>query len=234
MARQSLRAYCCLYWVKIMERTITVRGIGTASVKPDYIAVTLNIVSTDLEYTKSVENANKRIELLQKAVISSGFAKEDLKTLSFNVRTNYEGETDENGRYHNVFAGYVCRYTLKLSFDMDAKRLADTLTAISDSGANAEFSIQFTLKNSEIISEELLKSATENARRKAEILCEASGAKLGTLLKIDYDWTDINVFSASAYTMERERGIVAAGAVPEFEPEDIKSRDSAAFVWEIT
>ena len=62
-----------------MERTITVRGIGTASVKPDYIAVTLNIVSTDLEYTKSVENANKRIELLQKAVISSGFAKEDLK-----------------------------------------------------------------------------------------------------------------------------------------------------------
>lgn len=217
-----------------MPRTITVRGVGTASVKPDFIAVTLNIVSKDKEYSKSVEDANRRIELLQRAVVSSGFAKEDLKTLSFKVRTNYEGETDENGRYHNVFAGYVCRYTLKLSFDMDAKRLAETLTAISDSGANAEFSIQFTVKDPERVSAELLRSATENARQKAEVLCAASGAKLGTLLKIDYDWTDINVFSASAYTMERERGIVAAGAVPEFEPEDIKSQDSAAFTWEIT
>lgn len=217
-----------------MERTITVRGIGTASVKPDYIAVTLDIVSKDKEYSESVENANKRIELLQKAVVSSGFAKEDLKTLSFNVCTNYEGETDEHGRYHNVFAGYVCRYSLKLSFDMDAKRLAETLTAISNSGADAEFSIQFTVKDSERVSAELLRSAAENARQKAEVLCAASGAKLGTLLKIDYDWTDINVFSASTYTMERERGIVAAGAVPEFEPEDIKSQDSAAFIWEIT
>lgn len=216
-----------------MERTITVRGIGTASVKPDFIAITLNIVSKDMEYTKSVENANKRIGMLQNAVMSSGFAKEDLKTLSFNVRTNYEGETDEHGRYRNVFAGYVCRYTLKLSFDMDAKRLAETLTAISDSGANAEFSIKFTVKDPEKISAELLRSATENARQKAEILCEASGAKLGTLIKIDYDWTDINVYSASAYTMEMERGIAAAGAVPEFEPEDIKSSDSAAFIWEI-
>ena len=216
-----------------MERTITVRGIGTASVKPDFIAVTLNIVSKDMEYSKSVENANKRIELLQKAVVSSGFAKEDLKTLSFNVRTNYEGETDEHGRYRNVFAGYVCRYTLKLSFDMDAKRLADTLTAISDSGADAEFSIKFTVKNPERVSAELLRSASENARQKAEVLCAASGAKLGSLLKIDYDWTNINVFSASAYTMEMERGVAAAGAVPEFEPEDIESSDSAAFIWEI-
>lgn len=183
----------------------------------------------------SVENANKRIKMLRNAVVSSGFAKEDLKTLSFNVRTNYEGETDEKGRYRNVFAGYVCRYSLKLSFNMDTKRLAQTLTAISDSGANAEFSIKFTVKNPERVSAELLRSATENARQKAEVLCAASGAKLGTLLKIDYDWTDVNVYSASVYdnNMERERGITAMGAVPEFEPEDIRSSDSATFIWEI-
>lgn len=216
-----------------MPRTITVKGIGTASVKPDFIAITLNIVSKDKEYAKSVEGANKRIELLQSAVVSSGFAKDDLKTLSFNVRTNYEGETDERGRYRNVFAGYVCRYTLRLSFDMNAKKLAETLTAISNSGADAEFSIKFTVKEPEKISAELLRAATENARQKAEILCAASGVKLGTLLNINYDWTDINVYSSSAYTMEMERGAVSAGAVPEFEPEDINSSDSAEFVWEI-
>ena len=216
-----------------MPRTITVKGIGTASVKPDFIAVTMNIVSKDKEYVKSVENANKRIEMLQNAVVSSGFAKEDLKTLAFNVSTNYEGETDEHGRYRNVFAGYVCRYTLKLSFDMDAKRLAQTLTAISESGANAEFSIKFTVKYPERVSAELLVSATENARQKAEVLCAASGAKLGMLIKINYDWTDVNVFSPSVYKMEMERGVAVTGAVPEFEPENIESNDSAVFIWEI-
>ncbi|MBD5129700.1 MAG: SIMPL domain-containing protein [Ruminococcaceae bacterium] len=214
-------------------RTITVRGIGTVSVKPDFIIVTLDIVSKAMEYNKSVENANKRIELLQNAVVSSGFAKEDLKTLSFDVRTNYENEQDRNGRYHNVFKGYACRYTLKLAFDFDAKKLADTLTAISDSNANAEFSIKFTVKNPENISAELLRSATENARKKAEILCVASGAKLGTLLNIDYSWTDINVYSASAYAMERDCCDYLL-SVPEFEPDDIKSQDSATFIWEIT
>lgn len=216
-----------------MDRTITVKGVGTVSVKPDYITISLNIVSKDKEYSKSVENANKRIELLQKAVVSSGSAKEDLKTLSFDVHTNYEGVTDEHGRYRNVFAGYVCRYALKLSFDMDAKRLAQTLTAVSDSGADAEFSIKFTVKNPEMISAELLESAAANARQKAETLCAASGAKLGALISIDYDWTDINVYSPSAYKMDMERGVAAAASVPEFEPEDIRSRDTAAFVWEL-
>lgn len=217
-----------------MDKTITVKGVGTASVKPDYIIITLNIASKKKEYQRSVDSANERIELLQKAIVSSGFVKEDLKTLSFSVNSSYESETDKNGRYHNVFAGYVCRYTLKLSFDMDAKRLAETLTAISASGADAEFSIQFSIKNPEIISEELLKSAAENARQKAEILCAASGVKLGALLNINYNWTDVNIFSPSAYTMERNIvPTLAKASVPEFEPENIKSRDSAAFVWEI-
>lgn len=215
-----------------MPRTITVRGIGTVSVKPDLVAITFNIISADKEYAAAVENANKSIQMLQNVVISSGFAKEDLKTLSFDVHSNYSREPDEQGEYHNVLVGYICRYMLKLSFDMDAKRLAQTLTAVSDSGADAEFSIKFTVKDPEKVSAELLKSATENARRKAEILCAASGAKLGALLNIDYNWTDINICSASNYSVGMERGI-AMTAVPEFEPENIKSSDSAAFIWEI-
>lgn len=216
-----------------MEKTIVVKGIGTASVKPDYIEISMQISSTEEKYAASVEAANKRIALLQNAVVAAGFPKEELKTLSFNVRANYEAVPDENGRYRSQFTGYRCDYQLKLSFDMDAKRLAETLTAISDSGADAEFSIQFTVKNPESVGAELLKSATENARQKAEVLTAASGVKLGALLKIDYNWADVNVVSASRYSMEMERGVAAAGAVPEFEPEDIKSNDSATFIWEI-
>ena len=51
-----------------------------------------------------------------------------------------------------------------------------------------ELSIVFTVKDPSAVNKELLKSATANAREKAEILCEASGVELGKLLIIDYNW----------------------------------------------
>ncbi len=217
-----------------MNRTITVKGVGTASAKPDFIVISMNIISKDPEYVKAVANANDRIALLQDAIMKAGFAKEDLKTLSFNVRTVYKNEQNVHGVWKSKFEGYECRYSLKLSMDMDSKRLAQTLTEISNSNANAEFNIEFTVKDPSNISAEVLRSATENAKRKAKVLCEASGESLGNLISIDYNWSDIHVASASRYAMnDMVRGIAADAGVPEFEPEDVHLSDSVTFVWEI-
>lgn len=215
-------------------RTITVKGIGTASAKPDLTVISLNITEKNREYTAAVNGANERIEKLQKAIAAVGFTKEDLKTLSFNARTNYENYRAEDGSYKQKFAGYICDFALKLSMDFDNKRLSETLTAIANSGANAEQSIAFTVKEPEKVSAQLLKSATENAREKAEVLCAASGVTLGELVNIDYSWNDITIHSASVYSEQlRGVGAVPAAAMPEFVPEDIKSSDSATFIWEI-
>lgn len=215
-------------------RTITVKGVGTASTKPDLTVISLSITEKNAEYVGAINGANERIEKLQKAVAAVGFAKEDLKTLSFNARINYENYRDKDGSYKQKFAGYVCDYSLKLSMDLDNKRLSETLTAIANSGADAEQSIAFTVKNPEKVSAQLLKSATENAREKAEVLCAASGVTLGELVNIDYSWNDISIHSPSVYSEQlRGVGAVAKAAMPEFEPEDIKSSDSATFVWEI-
>lgn len=217
-------------------RTITVKGVGTASTKPDLIVISLNIIEKAREYVDTVNGANERIEKLQAAITAAGFAKEDLKTLSFNARTNYENYRNEEGVYKQRFAGYACEYHLKLSMDFDNKRLSETLAAIANSGANAEQSIAFTVKNPEKVSAQLLKAATENAREKAEVLCTTSGVTLGELVDIIYNWSDISIHSASVYSEERLRGVdaaVPAAAMPEFEPDDIKSSDTATFVWEI-
>lgn len=215
-------------------RTITVKGVGTASTKPDLIVISLSITEKNAEYVGAINGANERIEKLQKAIAAVGFEKDDLKTLSFNARTNYENHRAMNGDYKQKFAGYVCDYDLKLSLDFDNKRLAETLTAISNSGANAEQSIAFTVKNPEKVSAQLLKSATENAREKAEVLCAASGVTLGELVNIDYSWNDISIHSPSVYSKQlRCMDAAPAAAMPEFVPEDIKSSDSATFIWEI-
>ncbi len=212
---------------------ITVKGVGTVKTKPDFVYISLELNSLDSEYTAAVNKANERIEKLQNALSAVGYAKDDLKTLNFNVSTEYD-YVQKNGRNERIFRGYNCSYSLKLGFDFTAKALANTLTAIANSGADAEFSISFTVKEPEKVSEALLASATENARKKAEILCKASGKTLGELVSIDYDWSEVSVYSDSGYALAAAPRMMKADAcVPEFTPDDINSSDSVAFVWEI-
>lgn len=212
---------------------ITVKGVGTVKTKPDFVYISLELNSLDSEYTAAVNKANESIEKLQNALSAVGYAKDDLKTLNFNVSTEYD-YVQKNGRNERIFRGYNCSYSLKLGFDFTAKALANTLTAIANSGADAEFSISFTVKEPEKVSEALLASATENARKKAEILCKASGKTLGELVSIDYDWSEVSVYSDSGYALAAAPRMMKADAcVPEFTPDDINSSDSVAFVWEI-
>ena len=218
-----------------MSRTITVRGVGSVSVKPDYITLSMTIDSQDKSYDRATEEAARRIDILQDATVSVGYKKDALKTASFNVETRYENVKDRQGNYKREFSGYACIYRLKLSFDFDSKQLARVISVIADSGAKPELSIAFTVKNPAKVNEELLISAAENTKAKEEILCKASGNKLGELLSIDYNWGELNIVSRTTYEMEDcipPMMAMSKCAAPEIEPDNIEVSDTVAFVWE--
>ena len=217
-------------------RTITVKGTGNVSARPDYIILTLNIEALSETYDRAMSEAAERIEKMQGAAVRVGYHKENLKTTSFNVQTRYENVKDRQGNYKREFAGYACTYRLKLAFDFDSKQLAKVIPAIADCGAKPELSIAFTVRNPSAVSEKLLISATENARAKAEILCKASGNALGQLLNIDYNWGELDVFSRTSYDVEdciQPLMAMSKCAAPEIEPDDIDVTDTVAFTWEI-
>lgn len=215
-------------------RSITVKGTGRLSVKPDLIVVSMTLETKDSEYEKTMETAAEKIELLNKSLEEIGFEKESVKTTNFNVSTDYESVRDTNGVYKSVLKGYVCSHNLKVEFDFDTKKLAKTLSAISRCLATPEFSVSFTVKDPTALNGELLKSAARNAREKAEILCSASGARLGELTNIEYNQVDINVYSPTEYRLESSRMMKAeALSNIEIEPDDVTVNDSAAFTWEI-
>ena len=219
-------------------RTITVKGTGNVSARPDYIILSLNIETLSKTYDRAMSEAAERIERLQGAAVCVGYRKEDLKTTSFDVQTRYENVKDRQGNYKREFVGYACSYRLKLAFDFDSKQLAKVISAIADCGAQPELSIAFTVKNPARVSEELLiiDQGQIVARAKAEILCKASGSTLGQLLNIDYNWGELNVFSRTSYDVEdciQPLMAMSKCAAPEIEPVDIDVTDTVAFTWEI-
>lgn len=214
-------------------RTITVKGIGAVSVKPDLIVLRLSMETAEYEYDAAMKAAAEKIDFLNKALEAAGFEKKSAKTADFRVRADYERLNDGKGNYTSVFMGYKCRHELKIEFDFDTKRLAKALSEISKCIAKPEISIDFTVKDSSAVSGELLKAAVKNAREKAEILCAASGAKLGELLSIDYNWGELHLYSATDYDVEGKCMMFGAADDMDIEPEEIKARDTATFAWEI-
>jgi len=216
-----------------MNRFITVKGMGNVYVKPDLIVITLGLQSQHKDYDKAIELATESINSLQNSIKSAGFDKSDLKTTSFNVMTHYENYKDKNNNYKSRFDGYICEQGLKLEFAFNTEIMSKALTAIAKASVNPQLNIQFSVKNKAAVSEELLLSATENAKLKAGILTKSSGVVLGDLVSIDYNWGELHLYSPTKYEVEYKCISLDNSCAPNIEPDDIDVSDTVTFVWEI-
>lgn len=215
-----------------MEKTIIVKGTGALSVKPDYIEIDINLETKNMTYEEAYTNSLEKIEKLIQSIENAGFNKEDLKTTNFNINTEYKSARNEKDEYQQVFDGYKVYHSLKISFDFDINKLNEILAQLTSSENNPNLSIRFTVKNPTEINEELLQSAADNARKTAEILCKSSNVSLGELVKIDYNWQDINLYSQTNYSAGMVMEASARKSI-DINPDDIQVKDTATFVWEI-
>ena len=118
---------------------------------------------------------------------------------------------------------------------MDIDRLKKITGDIASGKIDLEFSLDFTVSDKDALQKDMLVDATRNARQKAEILCAASGTKLGDLLEIHFSWGELNIISHTDYEADFTcmPAPQANAPGPDFTPEDINIKDTATFVWAI-
>lgn len=216
-----------------MERTITVKGTGKVSAKPDLIVVRMEIASRAARYEETMNGAATAISRLQNAIVKADFEKTALKTTDFSIDTDYESYRDEDGNYKSRFRGYVCVQKTKLEFPLDTNRLSRLIEQVSNSKAEPNLSIHFTVKDADALQDALLVNAAQNARHRAELLAEGAGATLGELLQIDYTWDELHVFSPTRLTFSEDI-LYSQERMPDLEPDDIDLSDHATFVWALS
>lgn len=215
-----------------MARTITVKGIGKVSTKPDYVVLPMTLESKYKDYNKAMDMAANHIQHLNETLFSIGFEKGSVKTTNFNVCTDDDRVKDRNGDYQSVFCGYEVTHNLKLAFDFDMGKLSQALSDIASCLSRPQLSVAFTVKNVTTINEEMLRFATANAKKKAEILWEASCVTMGDLIAIDYNWGKLDIYSHTRYDCCEDAMPLMAKSI-DIDPDDIDVSDTATFVWEI-
>ena len=210
------------------EPYIKIKGVGRVKRTPDTIVLSLDIEEKDVCYSNAVEGAAKQLKVMQENLATVGFQKDELKTTDFTISPDYENVRDENGDYVRQFYGYKVNQELKLTFPLEMERLNKVMSVLAMCVVNPEVRIGFAISDENGIKKELLKSATQDALEKANILCEASNVKLGKLLSIDYSWREISFETEDKYEV-----FEAQGAEFDIQPDDIKISDTVEFIWEI-
>ena len=103
-------------------RTIRVTGKGQIRVKPDMTRITLSLEGLYPEYGETLRRSAEDTEKIKDLLTELGFARTDLKTLNFNVDTEYE-RYQERTTYKQRFVGYKYHHQMKVEFDSDNDRL---------------------------------------------------------------------------------------------------------------
>lgn len=214
-----------------MERTIRVTGTGNVSFVPDKIELSLYLSGRQEEYEKMMKQSSEYVSALGKAFAEEGFDEKELKTVSFNVSTEYENYQDENKIYCHRFVGYSFNHNLKFCFDADNALLSRALAAVTKSKTNPRFEISYTLKDEQAAKDILLKNAVEDSAKKAKLLAKAAGVELKEVLSIDYSWGEMEI-SSRPIRMDA-MPLMEECADMRINPDDIDLSDTVTVVWGI-
>ena len=223
----------------INMRTIRVTGKGQIRVKPDMTRITMSLEGTCPEYGEALRHSSLDTEHLKDVLSAFGFERSDLKTLNFNVETEYESYRDK-GTSRQRFVGYRFRHTMKVEFLSDNDRLGKVLYALANCPVRPEFRLSYTVSDPEAAKNELLGKAVTDAREKASVLTQAAGVTLKDIRSIDYSWGEIDFEYRPMNRMLMADACLAAPMAAEggsydmdIEPDDIEVSDTVTVLWEI-
>lgn len=229
------------------EKTITIRASESKHVKPDKIFISLIIKTNGRLYSGVVNETNEQISNLKQELISVGYSGDNIKTKCYSVSKKMNYYKDNKGIFNKKVDEYQCIHKLEIELGFDLELLNMGIETISKGFIDPNLEISFTLEDRDAVDIEVLNSLSIKAKRKAEVMCNASGGTLGKLINVDYDSKNRNIYSKPMYDMRNTcqltspllgREKTSDSPLQEIsqlviQPEDIIVTQEAVFEWEI-
>lgn len=194
---------------------------------------------TQPDYEATLRLSTELTELLKDLFEELGFERKDLKTLYFNVDTEYESYQDSDKNWKRRFEGYKFVHRMKIEFPTDNTLLGKVLYSLAHCPAKPEFSIEYTVSDPEQCKNELLGKAVCDSKEKAEVIAAAAGVTLREIVSIDYSWGEIDFVTRPVNEMMLKCCDASVGSAEpngydiDIEADDIDMTDTVTIVWNI-
>lgn len=215
-------------------RSLKVTGIASISAPVDTIIIHIQNSNTKKTYNDSLNSSKIALLEFKKMLLLKGFNEKDLKTINFNITTNYENYKDSNGNYKKRFLGYKYSHNMKLSFKLDNSKLTEVLTSLNTIKGQSEFYLDYKIEDTEKIKNKLLAKAVENTKNKAKILATTSEVNLGKIININYSFNQAdNFISPFRGEIKMLGSKMSSNSILDINPDNLKFKDTVTITWEI-
>lgn len=184
---------------------LTVTGTAQATAQPDLAIVTLG-VSTEAETAAAAMSENStRQQAVIDALKAEGVEARDIQTSGLNLSPKMDYRNNQPPK----MVGYSASNTVTVRV-RDIAGLGKVLDKLVATGANEISGISFTREHMTEAEDSARGDAIKDAQRRAELMAEAAGLKLGRLRAL----SDGHVQDAPRPMMAMRADAAPAGAVP--------------------
>ncbi len=164
-------------------RVISVDGFAEAQVKPDMALISVGVTNRAATAAAAIDQNSAAAGKIIDQAKKSGIAGDDIRTGTISLAENVKTVREPGGAVNQQPDGYVVTNVVTLRV-RDLPKLGAILRDVVDQGANRINGLSFEVANPARIQDELRKEALADARRRAALLAEAAGAKLGPVRSI--------------------------------------------------
>jgi uncharacterized protein len=163
-----------------LTRFIDVAGYGSIEVDPDYVTLTMSIVTVDPSPRESQAKNGKNSQTVIGLLNQMGVEEKWITTLSYNLHEYYEYNY-KNDR--NEFKGYQTIHDMQIRL-IKIDSLPDILSALLESGVTSITSMEYGINNYTDVQNLALLKAVQDARVKAETMVQGENVSVGTLISL--------------------------------------------------
>lgn len=206
--------------------SLSVNGEGKVKVEPDVVLVNLGVVTQAATARAAMDANSADAAKLLAAVKAAGIADKDVATIQFSVDPIFAPpppgpvtEPESGGR----IVGYRVTNQVRVRIE-GVERSGDVLDRVVAAGGNRIGALTFDIANPDPLRDRAIREAIADARRKAELMAEAAGVRLGRILSLTTGDVAIPAFEA--------RVAMAARAAP-ISPGERTVSANASLVFEI-
>lgn len=201
---------CCLMAISFAESEISVNGTGETYISADTVYITLGVQTRQTNVREAQSSVNEKIKAVREAIIAMGIPEEDINTDQLNIYmyTEFTDAGEERIVYH-------VSSMLTIRSD-DVTAAGSIIDAAFAEGANTLDGVRFTAAETEEAENAAIRAAVADARRKADVIAEASGLKITGIEKLSEGYVSSFDSGVNNFTMTREEA-KAAGASTEIQ-----------------
>lgn len=164
---------------------ISLTGTGSVSIPPDMAIVSFGVVKEATTARAALDENNKAMTSILKAMEENGIKKKDLQTSGFNIQPKYfYPKRKSNGEQPAPkITGYRVSNNLTIRI-REIEKAGEILDLSVTLGINSGGNIQFTNSDTTAVLKEARIKAVKDALEKARTLAQAAGVELGNILNI--------------------------------------------------